>query len=69
MPRETPQDRTLILTAAGLPTDAAAAWNDALPACTAAFASDRYGHSDFWLRSARLIARRWPTITAGRRSF
>src|SRR5262245_42927646 len=54
--RETQQSRTSILAAAGLSVDAAAAWNDAAPATTTTFASDRHAYSDFWLKSARLIA-------------
>src|SRR5262249_58596859 len=37
--------------------DAATAWNDAAPDETTTFASDRHAYSDFWLKSARLLAR------------
>ena len=54
---ETPQDRTGILTAAGLAIDAATQWNGIVPDGTTEFSSDRHRYSDFWLKSARLIAR------------
>jgi thioesterase DpgC len=54
---ESPQGRTGILTAAGLPNDAATEWNDVVPVRTTAFSSDRHEYSDFWLKSARLIER------------
>jgi thioesterase DpgC len=51
--------------AVGLASDAAAAWNKALPKCTASYASDRLAHSDFWQQSAQLLGRLPPP---GRRS-
>jgi thioesterase DpgC len=49
--------RTGILAAAGFSVDATSEWNDAVPDETTTFLSDRYAYSDFWLKSARLIAR------------
>src|SRR6266849_7374849 len=54
---ETQQSRTSILAAAGFSVDAATEWNDAAPDQTTTFSSDRRAYSDFWLKSARLIAR------------
>ena len=54
---DTPQSRTSILAAAGFSADAATAWNNAAPDRTTTFSSDRHAYSDFWLKSARLIAR------------
>ena len=54
---DAPQVRTSLLTAAGLPTDAAAAWHEALPEPSLAFTSDLRSYSDFWLKSARLMGR------------
>jgi (3,5-dihydroxyphenyl)acetyl-CoA 1,2-dioxygenase len=54
---DTPQGRTGMLTAAGLPIDAAAEWNSIVPDGTTEFSSDRRHYSDFWLKSARLIQR------------
>jgi (3,5-dihydroxyphenyl)acetyl-CoA 1,2-dioxygenase len=51
-----PQSRTSILAAAGFSADAATEWNDAAPGATTTFSSDRHAYSDFWLKSARLIA-------------
>jgi (3,5-dihydroxyphenyl)acetyl-CoA 1,2-dioxygenase len=53
---ETQQNRTSILVAAGFSADAATAWNNAAPEETTTFASDRHAYSDFWRKSARLIA-------------
>jgi len=53
----TQQNRTNILVAAGFSVDAATEWHDATPNETTTFASDRHAYSDFWLKSARLIAR------------
>ena len=53
---ETQQNRTSILVAAGFSADAATAWNNAAPEETTTFSSDRFAYSDFWLKSARLIA-------------
>ena len=55
--REAEQSRTSMLAAVGLAVDAASEWNDAAPGATTTFASDRHAYSDFWLKSARLIAR------------
>jgi thioesterase DpgC len=55
--RETQQNRTSILAAAGFSADAATAWTDAAPDRTTTFSSDQRAYSDFWLKSARLIAR------------
>jgi hypothetical protein len=49
------QDRTGILTAAGLPIETVAAWNEALPERIVAFPSDQHAYSEFWLKSAWLI--------------
>ena len=58
MPRcQTSERRTSILVAAGLPIDAATAWNGAVPKGTTEFSSDRQTYSDFWLKSADLIER------------
>jgi (3,5-dihydroxyphenyl)acetyl-CoA 1,2-dioxygenase len=54
---DTQQNRTNILVAAGFSVDAATEWHDATPNETTTFASDRHAYSDFWLKSARLIAR------------
>jgi (3,5-dihydroxyphenyl)acetyl-CoA 1,2-dioxygenase len=54
---ETKQNWTSILVAAGLAADAATEWNNAAPDETTTFASDRHAYSDFWLKSAQLIAR------------
>src|SRR5258708_21564458 len=54
---ETQQTLTRILAAAGFSVDAATAWHDAAPNETTTFASDCHAYSDFWLKSARLIAR------------
>src|SRR5258708_16292040 len=54
---ETQQGRTSVLAAAGFSADAAAEWNDAAPDGITTFLSDRHAYSDFWLKSARLIAR------------
>src|SRR5712671_4511611 len=62
---DTPQSRTSILAAAGFSADAATAWNNAAPDGTTTFSSDRHAYSDFWLKSARLVAR---LPTAGRRN-
>jgi (3,5-dihydroxyphenyl)acetyl-CoA 1,2-dioxygenase len=51
------QSRTSILAAAGFAVDAATEWNDAAPDATTTFSSDRFAYLDFWLKSARLIAR------------
>src|SRR6266851_5674266 len=59
---EAPQARISILTAAGLPMDAATEWNDAVPERILAFQSDRLTYSDFWLKSARLIERLPPAV-------
>jgi len=61
---EAQQVRISTLTAAGLATDAATAWADAVPERTLAFQSDRLAYSDLWLKSARLIRRLPPA--AGR---
>jgi (3,5-dihydroxyphenyl)acetyl-CoA 1,2-dioxygenase len=53
---DTQQSPTGILAAAGFSIDAATAWNDAAPNTTTTFSSDRFTYSDFWLKSARLIA-------------
>jgi thioesterase DpgC len=53
---DTPQSRTSILAAAGFSADAATGWNDAAPDGITTFSSDRHAYSDFWLKSARLIA-------------
>ncbi len=53
---ETQQTLTRILAAAGFSVDAATAWHDAAPNETTTFASDCHAYSDFWLKSARLIA-------------
>src|SRR5215470_17044056 len=55
--RETQQNRTTILTAAGLSVDAATEWSGAAPDETTTFSLDRHAYSDFWLKSARLMAR------------
>jgi (3,5-dihydroxyphenyl)acetyl-CoA 1,2-dioxygenase len=55
--RESQQSRTSVLVAAGFSVDAATAWNDAAPDATTTFSSDRMAYSDFWLKSARMIAR------------
>ncbi len=62
---DTPQSRASILAAAGFSADAATAWNNAAPDGTTTFSSDRHAYSDFWLKSARLIAR---LPTAARRN-
>src|SRR5216684_8466685 len=54
---DTPQSRTSILAAAGFSANAATEWNDAAPDGITTFSSDRHTYSDFWLKSARLIAR------------
>ncbi len=54
---ETQQTLTRILAAAGFSVDAATEWHDAAPDETTTFASDCHAYSDFWLKSARLIAR------------
>src|SRR5215470_14067548 len=54
---DTQQNQTDILVAAGFSVDAAIEWHDAVPEETTTFASDRHAYSDFWLKSARLIAR------------
>ncbi len=51
------QDRISLLTAAGLPRDEATDWDAAEPAGITALSSDSLEYSDFWLKSARLIAR------------
>jgi (3,5-dihydroxyphenyl)acetyl-CoA 1,2-dioxygenase len=53
---DTQQCPTSILAAAGISVDAATAWNDAAPNGTTTFSSDRFAYSDFWLKSARLMA-------------
>src|SRR5262245_39582624 len=53
---ETQQNRTNILIAAGFSADAATEWHDAVSNETTTFASDCHAYSDFWLKSARLIA-------------
>jgi thioesterase DpgC len=63
--RETQQGRISILAAAGFSVDAATEWNDAAPDAITTFSSDRHAYSDFWLKSARLIAR---LPTAARRN-
>ncbi len=55
--REAEQSRTSVLAAAGFSVDAATEWNDAAPGETTTFSADRHAYSDFWLKSARLIAR------------
>src|SRR5215471_18110964 len=55
--RETQQARTGILAAAGFSVDAATEWNNVAPNGTTTFSSDRHAYSDFWLKSARLMAR------------
>ena len=54
--RETQQARTGILAAAGFSVDAATEWNNVAPNGTTTFSSDRHAYSDFWLKSARLMA-------------
>src|SRR6266849_8755513 len=54
---DTQQSRIGILAAAGFSADAATEWNDAAPDAITTFSSDRHAYSDFWLKSARLIAR------------
>src|SRR6266849_1254014 len=54
---DTQQSRIGILAAAGFSADAATEWNDAAPDAITTFSADRYVYSDFWLKSARLIAR------------
>src|SRR5437660_1616434 len=53
---DTPQSQISILAAAGFSVDAATAWNNAAPDGITTFSSDRFAYSDFWLKSARLIA-------------
>ena len=55
--RETQQSPTGILAAAGFSIEAATEWNDAAPEATTTFSSDRHAYSDFWIKSARLVAR------------
>ena len=57
--------RTPVLAAAGLPADAVTAWNEAAPGAISTFEADRHTGSDFWLQSARLIARLPPAARRG----
>jgi (3,5-dihydroxyphenyl)acetyl-CoA 1,2-dioxygenase len=53
---DNPPSELNLLTAAGLPSDAVAAWNDAAPKLTGCYPQDRDHFSDYWLRSAHLLS-------------
>jgi (3,5-dihydroxyphenyl)acetyl-CoA 1,2-dioxygenase len=53
---DNPPSELNLLTAAGLPSDAVSAWNDAAPKLTGSYPQDRDHFSDYWLRSAHLLS-------------